>query len=373
MDFCDEMNPLTSMRRIPIMFVKMFLICVLLALAVVTNAQANQAPIGCLDVVTSDGVASGWALDPDAAAQSIDVHFYLDRPAGQGTFIGFINANLPRPDLTGYLGNHGFNFPIPSQYRDGRTHSLYAYGIDTAGGQNPMLPGSPKPFTLNPPPAQSISILGASPSNPTALSGQSFSLTYNWQGGPTAQSWTVLVHFVNSSGQVVFQGDHQPSPPTTQWSGNISYNKTLIIPYSVAPGSYRIMAGFYNATGARLPLNPGPGVIPDDQLRYQIGTVSVIPDTIAPVVSISPLSPISGVVPIRVSASDNMEVTRVELYVDGGLRGMNNGKTDSIYYSFDLDTLQLADGSHTLLAKAYDYAGNVGQNSISVSVLNGGS
>jgi hypothetical protein len=46
MDFCDEMNPLTSMRRIPIMFVKMFLICVLLALAVVTNAQANQAPIG---------------------------------------------------------------------------------------------------------------------------------------------------------------------------------------------------------------------------------------------------------------------------------------------------------------------------------------
>jgi hypothetical protein len=116
-----------------------------------TPPPANHAPVGYLDAISSAGVAWGWALDPDTASANIEVHFYLDGPAGRGAYIGSARADLPRPDINrdlGYPGDHGFNFSIPSQYRDGRTHSLYAYGIDTAGGTNPMLSACPKYFTL---------------------------------------------------------------------------------------------------------------------------------------------------------------------------------------------------------------------------------
>jgi hypothetical protein len=159
-------------------------------------------------------------------------------------------ANVSRPDLNaaGYPGDHGFNFQIPSQYRDGRTHLLYAYGIDTAGGTNPMLSGSPMQFNLQP---------------------------------------------------------SDSTPPTVSITAS--------------------------ANGAT----------------------------------------VSSIIDVTANASDNVGVARVELYVDGALRGVNI--FNPYPYTFNLDTLQLADGSYTLLVKAYDYAGNVGQNSISVSVWNGGS
>jgi hypothetical protein len=99
----------------------------------------TSSPIGYQDSVNANGSgnAAGWSLDPDNPSQSNTVHFYIDGPAGSGTFIGSIVANIPRPDVnqtTGYPGNHGYNFPIPNQYRDGRQHTLYAYGIDITGG-----------------------------------------------------------------------------------------------------------------------------------------------------------------------------------------------------------------------------------------------
>ncbi|MEK7507261.1 MAG: hypothetical protein AAB585_01795 [Patescibacteria group bacterium] len=107
-----------------------------------------EPPIGFLENVDGvSGVAGGWALDPDTPAQAIDVHFYLDGPAGQGgIFIGFVKAGLPRPDVnrvTGHAGNHGFRFTVPDQYRDGREHTIYAYGIDVGVSYNPPLGNSP--------------------------------------------------------------------------------------------------------------------------------------------------------------------------------------------------------------------------------------
>jgi|CXWL01.1.fsa_nt_gi endonuclease/exonuclease/phosphatase (EEP) superfamily protein YafD len=107
-----------------------------------------QEPIGYLDAINNMGVVNGWSLDPDLPDQSIDIHFYLDG----GTFIGTINANKSRPDVnrvTGYPGNHGFNFQIPIQYIDGRNHTLYAYGIDITNNNNRLLTGSPLSFTIS--------------------------------------------------------------------------------------------------------------------------------------------------------------------------------------------------------------------------------
>ncbi|EIM03918.1 Ig-like domain-containing protein [Rhodanobacter denitrificans] len=60
-------------------------------------------------------------------------------------------------------------------------------------------------------------------------------------------------------------------------------------------------------------------------------------------------------------------MTRVEFYVDGALKGSDA----SAPYSLALDSTTLADGSHSLVAKAYDAAGNVGSSSaVAFSVSN---
>jgi hypothetical protein len=111
----------------------------------------NKSPIGFLDSIDSTGLARGWALDPDTPSQSIDVHFYIDGPAGSGIFAGARKANWSRPDAnqkTGYPGDHGFEFVIPNLFRDGKPHTLYVYGIDSTGGGNPQLSKSPQNFSV---------------------------------------------------------------------------------------------------------------------------------------------------------------------------------------------------------------------------------
>lgn len=94
-----------------------------------------------------------------------------------------------------------------------------------------------------------------------------------------------------------------------------------------------------------------------------------IPESVPPTASItSPLAnaSLSGVVTVSATASDNVGVTKVELYVDGALAGTDTAAP----YTFSWDTTKVASGSHSLMVKAYDAAGNVGD-STAVSVLIG--
>jgi hypothetical protein len=89
-------------------------------------------------------------------------------------------------------------------------------------------------------------------------------------------------------------------------------------------------------------------------------------DTTAPTVSASE-SGASGTITLSASASDNVGVTKVEFYVDGALKGTDTTSA----YSMTLDSTTLANGSHSLSAKAYDAAGNVGTSSaVAFSVSN---
>jgi hypothetical protein len=90
-------------------------------------------------------------------------------------------------------------------------------------------------------------------------------------------------------------------------------------------------------------------------------------DTTAPMVSASE-SGSSGTLTLAASASDDVGVSRVEFYVDGALKATDS----SAPYQASLDSTTLADGSHTLVARAYDAAGNVGSStSVGFSVANG--
>lgn len=94
---------------------------------------------------------------------------------------------------------------------------------------------------------------------------------------------------------------------------------------------------------------------------------AVATDTQAPTVSLaSPGSTVKGVVAVNVSAADNVGVTRVELYAGGALVASDTASP----YSFSWDSTTRADGAATLLAKAFDAAGNASSSSVNVTVAN---
>ena len=94
------------------------------------------------------------------------------------------------------------------------------------------------------------------------------------------------------------------------------------------------------------------------------------PDTTAPATSITAPAngaTVSGTTTVSASASDNVGVTRVEFYLDGVLKSTDTTSP----YSWSWDTTASANGSHTLVSKAYDAAGNVGTSAtITVTVSN---
>jgi hypothetical protein len=99
-------------------------------------------------------------------------------------------------------------------------------------------------------------------------------------------------------------------------------------------------------------------------------TQGPLPDTQAPITSVtapSNSSTVSGAITVGVNASDNKGVSHVELYKNGVLFATDTSSP----YSFSWNTLDDANGSYTLSAKAYDAAGNVGtSNTITVTVNN---
>jgi len=93
-------------------------------------------------------------------------------------------------------------------------------------------------------------------------------------------------------------------------------------------------------------------------------------DTTAPTTSITaPASgaTVSGTVSVNASASDNVGVTKVEFYLDGALKSTATASP----YSWSWSTTGSANGSHSLISKAYDAAANVGTSAtITVTVSN---
>ena len=76
---------------------------------------------------------------------------------------------------------------------------------------------------------------------------------------------------------------------------------------------------------------------------------------------------VSGTVTVTATATDNVGVTKIELYVDGALLG--SGTTSPTSASWN--TATAANGSHTITSKAYDAAANVGTSAaVSVTVSN---
>ena len=102
-----------------------------------------------------------------------------------------------------------------------------------------------------------------------------------------------------------------------------------------------------------------------DDLIFAVGAASG-GDTTPPTVSASETGT-SGTITLSATASDNVGVTKVEFYVDGTLKATDTTSP----YSTTLDSTTLTNASHSLVAKAYDAAGNVGTSStVSFTISN---
>jgi C1A family cysteine protease len=144
--------------------------------------------------------------------------------------------------------------------------------------------------------------------------------------------------------------------PSLTINPGASVSTTLLVttPTTAAGGSYTITV---KAADSAAPTFTGSASV--------IVAIQTPPDTIPPVVSI--LSPTNGTtvgrkVSIQAKASDNIRVSRMELFIDGVLTSVKN--SSSITWSWN--TAKVSTGQHTIAAKAYDGAGNVGVNSITV-------
>ena len=92
-------------------------------------------------------------------------------------------------------------------------------------------------------------------------------------------------------------------------------------------------------------------------------------DTTAPTVVITnPVngSTVSGTISATVTSSDNIAVTKVEYLIDDVLVTSSTSSP----FSASINTALYTNASHTIQAKAYDAAGNIGTNSVSVTFNN---
>lgn len=124
---------------------------------------------------------------------------------------------------------------------------------------------------------------------------------------------------------------------------------------TIANGAHTLTAKAYDAAG-----NIGTSAA----VNFSVN--NTVADTIAPTVSAT-ASGSSGTITFAATASDNVGVTNVEFLVDGAVKG----SAASAPYALAFDSTTVANGTHTLTARASDAAGNVGTSAaVSFSVNN---
>jgi hypothetical protein len=121
-----------------------------------------------------------------------------------------------------------------------------------------------------------------------------------------------------------------------------------------------------SATDVTLEAVGSTGVVFD---RFTVNRALQASDVTPPTVSIA--SPASGAVltgteQIDVDADDDTRVEKVDLWIDGQLRSIDL----TAPYAFSLNTTTLANGAHTVEARAYDLDGRRTTTSRSVTVFN---
>lgn len=126
-------------------FLEVALVCVVATLA----AFSSFSPIlrGAIDVADRNRIA-GWAHDPFAPGEAIEVQLFID-----GKFVAAKQAGERRDDLveTGAASkpNHGFTFTLESFNLGSGSHTAQVYALrDGVGANRTLTPLAKKPRVI---------------------------------------------------------------------------------------------------------------------------------------------------------------------------------------------------------------------------------
>jgi hypothetical protein len=172
-------------------------------------------------------------------------------------------------------------------YRDClQLYGKYGYDVSNAAGYvlHHISIGRPLNYHVMPahlywkqPEAESLAVEPAV-AEVTQTGPRKFSISYRWKVEKTpAAEWTIFVHFTDPKGQIKFQGDYKPTPPTSQWQpGDVNAGPfTVNVPDGLS-GAFDIRIGMFQQVADRARLR---GTC-DKERRVLAGKIKVAGDKI---------------------------------------------------------------------------------------------
>lgn len=128
--------------------------------------------------------------------------------------------------------------------------------------------------------APAVATPAFSASRARAALGSPLDLTYRFTVASNApafdKDYRVLVHFLDSDGELMWTDDHFPDLPTREWKPGqrVEYTRTMFVPVYPYMGPTTIRLGLYDPeTNERLPL-AGEN---DGQRAYTVGSIELLP------------------------------------------------------------------------------------------------
>jgi hypothetical protein len=117
---------------------------------------------------------------------------------------------------------------------------------------------------------------------PRVALGSAVEITYTWKADATAkklgQDYRAMVHFLDPHNMVLFDDDHVPEPPPSQWEPGktYTYTRTKFIPIYPYVGPVEVRMGLYpNGSGERVMLKGE-----DRGMReFKVASVELLPQT----------------------------------------------------------------------------------------------
>jgi len=106
-----------------------------------------------------------------------------------------------------------------------------------------------------------ISIVDVTPLNPVVqpLGDRKFRITYRWDVREALpKDYIIFVHFVDPEGRILWQNDHRPKTPTSQWQVGARYVDgpfDLEVPARIGQGAYGIRVGMFIPKQGRVSLS----------------------------------------------------------------------------------------------------------------------
>jgi hypothetical protein len=228
-------------------------------------------------------------------------------------------------------GPSPFNSSVDTTKLSNGSHSILARAYDAAGNVGSS---TPIPVTVNNPDITLPKTNITSPVTGTTVSG-----TITLSASATDNVGVTKVDFLVDG---VLIGTATSSP----------FSKALDTT-TLADGAHSLNSRAYDAAG-------NVGTSASVSINVSNSAAVVVKDTVSPTVTITYTMDSKGTVVVSANATDNVNVKRVEFYVDGKL----NTTDIALPYSADFKLTGPSGSKHTVLAKAYDAAGNVGTSSM---------